>query len=420
MISGRVIVCIGNSWHDDPTSKHHIMRALSSHNDIVWVNYRGTRRPRATAADFRSAKEILRRSVMGIERVAPRIHQITPFVLPGGGRFADRVNRRLLVRAIRNVAAAVDPARARPVQVWSFAPDAAFLVGALDEECFVYYCTDDYTRFEGFDLDRIRRTERRLLCLADVVFATSEELLRRKRLERADITLMRHGVDFDHFASAWRQTLPLPTDITEIPRPILGFFGLIHHWIDVTLIADVARLRPHYHFVLIGDCKSDVGVLNCCDNVYLLGRKPYSLLPAYCRAFDVALLPFVRSPMTRAVNPIKLLEYLAAGLPVVSTSLPEALRVPGPIRFGDRAIDFARACDESLFGGSAFCGDIGRCVERESWSDKVCAISDIVQRAQAARESNVTLNQSLSLARSAGVAGLAPVSITEGVTSHPC
>jgi glycosyltransferase involved in cell wall biosynthesis len=190
---------------------------------------------------------------------------------------------------------------------------------------------------------------------------------------------MRHGVDYDHFAAAWRSPPPCPADVAMISPPIFGFFGVIHHWIDRSLIAEVARLRPRYSFVLIGECKAEVTELERLDNVFLPGRRPYESLPAYCAAFDAALLPFTRCAMTWNVNPVKMYEYLAAGLPVISTRLPEAERFNGPITIADTAERFARACDEAL--ASAHPGrraEISRSVEEKSWHGKVDRLSAIL------------------------------------------
>jgi len=111
----------------------------------------------------------------------------------------------------------------------------------------------------------------------------------------------------------------------DIPHPILGFFGLIRDWVDLDLLAEVAKRRPDWHIVLLGDADSNVNLsaYRGTANMHFLGRRPYASLPAYCRCFDVGLIPFKVNELTKSVNPIKLREYLAAGLPVVSTPLPE-------------------------------------------------------------------------------------------------
>ena len=375
-----MIVCVASSWDYDPTSKHQIMRILSERNDVVWVNYHGSRRPDVSRADLRSAWSAVRRISKGIRRVTPSMIQVTPLVIPGAARpLMQKLNQRMLVAQIRRAIRSIDPDRKKPLQVWSFAPDVPYLQGAFNEECFIYYCVDDYTQFEGFDAERIRSAENETIERADVVVTTSDQLLATRSVKRPDAVLVRHGVDFDHFARAWRQTLDLPMDIAEIPRPIFGYFGLIHHWVDQDLLSKVARARPYYSFVIIGDCQVDVSALRRTPNVVLLGRRDYQHLPAYCAAFDAGLLLFDRTEMTQSVNPIKMYEYLAAGLPVISTSIPEALRYVGPIRLADTPDEFAGACDDVLADFSDRRREtISRTVQSETWRSRVDTLSEIV------------------------------------------
>lgn len=380
MIEGRIIVTIASSWDYDPTSKHHIMKILSEKNDIVWINYHGSRRPTANRTDLSAVCTALQRVARGVTRVSPSMLQLTPLVVPGATRRITKwLHRRLLIAQIRRAVHRVDPNGKRPVQVWSFAPDVPFLVNQFNEESFIYYCVDDYLHFDGFDRRSIESAEKQLIDQADLVVTTSRALHDVKSSQRRETLLMRHGVDFDHFASSWRKNLVHPEDIAGLSGPIFGFFGLIHHWVDVALLAEVARLRPHYHFVIIGESKVDVDALVSLPNVHLLGRRSYRQLPRYCTAFDAGLMFFTQTAMTRAVNPIKMYEYLAAGLPIVSTPLPEAERFGEAICFGQTPGQFAAACDLTLTADYAGRREqISRLVKSESWRTKVDQLSNAV------------------------------------------
>lgn len=381
-IRGRVIVSIASAWDYDPTSKHQIMRVLARDNKIVWVNYHGTRRPTFARRDVGAADRAIARFLRGAERVDENILQVTPLVLPGARRASVRRLHEWMLRAqVARAIRSVDPQRRYPLQIWSFAPDTACLAGAFEEECFVYYCVDEYSEFQDFDRERIVAAERATLRRADVVITTSRELYDTKRALHPNVHLVRHGVDFDHFAGAWQDELPRPSDMPAMAGPVFGFFGLIHHWIDTELIVDVAKRRPQYDFVLIGDCKVDVSKLRASSNVHLLGRRDYASLPAYCAAFDAALLPFVVNAMTRNVNPIKMYEYLAAGLPIISTPLPEAKRFSTAITFANDANSFARSCDRVLqHQGPRRREQIAGLVREESWHAKVATLCKIVGR----------------------------------------
>lgn len=380
MITDRIIVCVANAWDYDPTCKHHIMKVLSRHNDIVWINYRGTRKPRATRADIAAIGSALRSVAGGIKRVGPRFIQTTPLVVPGASHpLMLALGRRLLVAQIRRAVRRIAGYASKPLQVWAFAPDVPGLIGRFGEECFVYYCTDDFTQFEGLSPERITATENELLDRADVVFTTSETLLADKRRRRSDVVLARHGVDFSLFASAWRRRLERPADLPDSGKPIFGFFGLIHHWIDVDLLAAVAHLRPHYDFVFIGESKVNVAALEASPNAFLLGRKRHDELPAYCATFEAGLMPFRYDEMAPSINPIKMYEYLAAGLPVVSTPLPEAERYRGSVRFATSAQAFALRCDEIVAEKTPNRrAVISQTVASESWAAKVEFLSETV------------------------------------------
>ena len=391
MIRHRISVCIASRWDYDPTSKHQVMKLLARHNDVVWVNYRGTRRPRANSADIGAVASTLTRVVQGVQRAGPRMVQLTPLVIPGAtARLSQSANRRLLGGQIRRAVRKVQRQHDRPVQLWTYAPDVWFLADVMDYERLVYYCVDEYSEFQGFDPRAMARAERRLIERADVVITTSGALYESKRRLRPDAHLVRHGVDVPHFARALDNGLEVPPDLVGLRRPRLGFFGLIHHWIDCDLIESVARRRPDYSFVLIGaDHRNHAGLLRQ-PNVHLLGRRAYASLPAYCRGFDAALLPFVCNRMTENINPIKLREYLAAGLPVVSTPLPEAVRYSPDVLIASDAESFARGCDEAVAQSSPSRRKArSRRVAGETWDAVVERLSRIVEGSKPAPAANM-------------------------------
>jgi glycosyltransferase involved in cell wall biosynthesis len=282
------------------------------------------------------------------------------------------VNRRLLILQIRR---ALRRVRSGPVQVWSFTPDIAYLLGRFGEEKVLYYCVDDHASFTGYNRQQVCRDEEELCRRADLVVTTATALQEAKAPLNPNTILVPHGVDYEHFSRALSNHLPVPADMAGIPRPRLGFFGLIRDWVDVDLLAEVARRRPDWHVVLIGDSTVDLTPYNGLANLHFLGRKPYEDLPAYCRQFDVGLIPFKINELTRAVNPIKLREYLAAGLPVVSTPLPEAKAYGRLVEIADSAGTFADAVDRAL-ADVRQPGERAAAVAGETWTEKVVSICD--------------------------------------------
>ncbi len=384
MIEGRNIICIASNWFYDPTSKHHVMRTLAERNHVIWVNHHGSRRPRASAADARAAMGKLRQIVQGPRRVGDNVTVVTPLVIPAPGSSAVRsLNRRLLVRQVSGVLRTLPR---RPVQLWTFAPDVDYLCGQFGEECLVYYCVDDFAEFSGYDRAAILAAEARLAARADLVLVTSEALLESRRSANPRVHLMTHGVDYQHFAQATLPETPTAAELSSLPRPILGFWGLLQDWVDLDLIAAVGRARPTWSIVLIGEAATNLSSLVALRNVHCLGRRSYAELPAFAKGFDVGLIPFRVSRLTQAVNPIKLREYLAAGLPVVSTPLPEVRRYSPWVMIARDAAEFIAACEQAAnWRGSAEIAAAQAAMRRETWPEKVEMISELIEETLRAR-----------------------------------
>ena len=382
MIRDRNIICVASNWFEHPTSKQHIMRLLAEQNHILWVNYHASRRPKLNRSDSRMIFRRLRQAWTGVRRVSRgpsgTIDVLSPLLLPlPESPTARFLNARLLIRQISST---LESLPQYPTQLWLFTPDAPELIRPLQPEKVVYYCVDDFAAFTGYNTALVTRLEQSTLGAADVVITTSETLYERHRQQHPDTHLVPHGVDFEHFASTADVSVEqLPPDIRDIPKPVFGYLGLISHYVDLDLIAGAARRKPEWSFVLIGSVRCDTCALNGLDNVHLLGGKPYDELPRYCRAFDVGLIPFRMNRLTRAVNPIKLREYLAAGLPVVSAPLPEVLRYTPAVHTAETLDRFIAACGTALVasqdGNSA-----GRraLVRQESWRARVEQLSQVV------------------------------------------
>ena len=176
---------------------------------------------------------------------------------------------------------------------------------------------------------------------------TSELLLQTKGRINPKTVLVRHGVDLTHYRRALDPGTAVPADVAGLPHPVIGFFGLIADWVDLELLAEVAKHYAKGSLVLLGKVVTDVSVLSSLPNVHFLGRKPYGELPSYCKAFDVALNPFRMNELTLNANPLKVREYLAAGLPVVSTPIPEVERL-GLCHIADGPAATIEAIDAAL------------------------------------------------------------------------
>ncbi|MFN2315441.1 MAG: glycosyltransferase [Gemmatimonadales bacterium] len=323
-MKGRDIVCFANDWRTDPTSKHQLMKRFADANRILWVEASGMRRPNLASKDDLGRIARKARSFFTPARAErPGLHAYSPPALPlPGSAFADRLNAQLyrvtLRREMRRIG--MGP---RPL-IWIYVPHVAPWIRKLPRSGMVYHCVDKWSAFQDYDAAHMTACEAEICREADLVLASAEDLAERCRQYRADVHYVPHGVEHDHFAQAL-QPGALPADIASLPEPRVGFFGLIHEWVDIDLIGALADRLP-YQFVLIGASNQDLTALLKRPNVHHLGRKPYGTLPDYCRGFAAAIVPFRISELTLSVNPIKLREYAAAGLPVVASDLPEIRR----------------------------------------------------------------------------------------------
>ncbi len=207
---------------------------------------------------------------------------------------------------------------------WYYTPMAWPFTSQLEPTTTVYDCMDELSSFRGAHSD-LPELERQLLSKADVVFTGGHHLYEAKKRLHHNVHPFPSSVDVPHFAQA-RESQPDPLDQAHIPHPRLGFFGVLDERFDCQLVSQMAAEKPDWQVVLIGPiCKIDPASLPSGPNVHLLGMKQYDELPTYLSGWDVALLPFAINDATRYISPTKTPEYLAGGLPVVSTPIHDVV-----------------------------------------------------------------------------------------------
>lgn len=239
--------------------------------------------------------------------------------------------------------------RLRPRVLWYYTPMALAFSDHLTPARIVYDCMDELSAFAGAPAG-LRRAEQALLARAHVVFTGGVSLFEAKRHLHPNIHAFPSSVDVAHFARA--RTATEPADQAAFVHPRLGFYGVLDERLDVDLVQKAAALRPSWQFVLIGPVvKIDPGVLPRAANIHYLGPRAYDALPDYLAGWDVALLPFARNDATRFISPTKTPEYLAAGCPVVSTSIRDVVRPYGELglaRIADDPNAFVAAAEAAL------------------------------------------------------------------------
>jgi glycosyltransferase involved in cell wall biosynthesis len=381
---GRDIVCFANDWSGDPLSKKHVMTRLARQNRVLWVNSLGNRAPRASARDLRRIVDKLGRFAAQLgarpAEVAPNIHVITPLAIPNyRSRWAAGINRLVVGATVR---AAMRTLGFRDPLLYTFVPASAWVARRLGATHVVYHCVDEYSQFDGAGAE-IAALEADLIGASDLVITCSTRLQETKERLNRNTRLVRHGVEQAHFARALDPELELPADVRDLPGPTFGFYGLVAEWVDLESMARIAERWPHGSVVIVGEHnnadKEGMARLRALPNVHFLGRKPYQELPAYCKAFDVALLPFVKNALTENANPLKLREYLAAGLPVVSTDIPEAAALADRgVYLADGPDAFVAAAAQALAAGAGPDPARSAAMARESWDAKVADIENLL------------------------------------------
>lgn len=235
--------------------------------------------------------------------------------------------------------------------LWYYTPMARSFTEHLKPAAVVYDCMDELSAFKGAPAATLKRREAELMRNADLVLTGGQSLYEAKRHLHHNIHPFPSSVDVAHFAQARCVTAP-PADQASIPQPRLGFFGVIDERMDVGLVDAVAAARPSWHIVMLGPVvKIEAKALPRRPNIHYLGSKCYGELPGYVAGWDVALMPFARNDATRFISPTKTPEYMAAGKPVVSTSIRDVVRPYGQqglVRIADDAAAFVRACEDAM------------------------------------------------------------------------
>lgn len=366
MIRGRDFLVFADDWGRHPSSCQHLFRRIAEVNRVLWVNTIGTRTPTYSRRDVGRAAEKLRGWLGGARtdesaRDVP-VEVLNPFMTPFD-RFAPlrAVNAWLLRRSLRRALALRGVER--PVVVTTI-PNAVSVLGALDERASLYYCVDEFSEWPGADRRAMLAMEEELLRKVDIVVATSEALFAAKSRLHPRVRLLRHGVDWESFHAG---TGRVPPALADLPRPRAGFVGLADARLNVSLLAELARACSDVTFVLVGPRQLPAGELDPLVNVKFLPAVDYAEVPAVLQALDVALLPYVESRLTENINPLKLRELLAAGIPIVATPLPEVRLFASFVRTARDPAEWTAELRQALREGRSLAAERSASVRSCGW-----------------------------------------------------
>jgi glycosyltransferase involved in cell wall biosynthesis len=387
MLEGRDIVCVGTAdWRTDSwTNQHHLMVRLARRNRVLFVESLGLRRPQLAGRDLRRMWRRLRAGLKPAQ-LHDGVHVLSPLVIPfHRSRAARAANARILPWLVGRQARKLgmhDPV------LWAYAPQSELLIETLKPSLVLYHCVDDLAAQKGVDGDGVRSAEERIARRASVILASAPALVERMRTLSDRVVPAPNVADTALFATALEPGATDPA-VAALPRPRAVFTGaIVATKLDVELIVTVARRLPQWSFAFVGavgtgDPSSDVSALEAEPNIHLLGSRTYAELPAVLRGADVGVIPYAINDLTACVFPMKVYEYLAAGVPVVSTPLP-ALSGEDDIDFAGDPETFAKALQRALRGDSpARRAERSRGAARHSWDARLAEIAAVLETEEA-------------------------------------
>ena len=299
----------------------------------------------------------------------------------------DSRQRNLMLRGLLDEALASLNVT-QPNLIWYYSPAMITFTGHLKADCIVYDCMDELAAFRGAPID-LKWRERELFARADLVFTGGQSLFEAKRRMHPAVHAFPSSIDKQHFQRARQLRNPR----SDSQRPHIGFFGVIDERMDTALVAAMADLRPNWEFSMIGPvAKIDITDLPQRDNLNWLGGRHYSSLPGVLAEWSLGIMPFAINEATRYISPTKTPEFLAAGLPVVSTPIRDVVRPYGEMRLvaiAATAEEFVAQCEKCLAWTAtehaAWLARTDQFLARISWDQTWSAMNELVTQLVAQR-----------------------------------
>ncbi len=395
------VVFIDEDWDVPPSgfTRKRLLLALSAELGKVGSLMLCVERPLSPATFWRNGDKI-REAIggrRGLRRVADHLYLTTPWMflherlaplMPG----MVQLNRWALRRQIERDLSSLGENHKRRI-AWVFHPYQKDMIGVVSEQLSVFECYDEYAALIPSRRVAAKQYlyEDHILERTDIVLTTARHLYQTRREKNRNTYLVQNGVDYELFTTALDPLLPLPKDIADIPRPRIGYVGAVNGRLDFGMVDAIARHRPDWNFLFIGPNNGDRKLRRRPDflsvqqrpNVHFLGHRPYARIPAYLKAFDVCVIPYLVNDCTVSLYPLKLNEYLAAGRPVVSTDFAVDLEDFSDIVWIVEAGDW-QSFQQAL--AMAMQGDERRRLQgleaarANSWAERAKQIVSIVER----------------------------------------
>ena len=330
------------------TSKYQLSTRFAKDNKVLFVSSIGFRAPTSSSDDLKRIWGKLKGFFKGVKKVNENLYVLTPLVVPFSWfPFRNGLNKLILKAQVGWAKRKLNMSKP---YLFVFSENWHDYVINMQRKKLIYYTVDEQASFSGLDGQRFIEMDKKLNKAADVIFCSARTLYDKNIQTNSNTHYMPHGVSYELFASTLDESTTVAEDIKDIPGPIFLFFGHISYdWVDKDLVKFLAKSKPEWSWVYVGRYSMDDDEFSGFSNIHLLGEKEFEQLPRYCKGADIATIPFVYSKLTNNCNPLKLPEYFAAGLPVVSTNIPEVKRAFGDECYiGQDNEEFLAACEKAL------------------------------------------------------------------------
>ncbi len=380
MLKNEVLLIFGEDYGRHPHCLEHVINELLPYNTVLWIETIGMRSPRFTFYDFKRILQIIAKWIFSprgrsSERYKDNLKILAPVMLPfTDWKIVRRINQIFATRKIKHEIK--KRGLANPILITSL-PSACDFAKKIEEKLTVYYCVDEFSLWPGIPFERVKSMENELIKKSDLIFATSSCLAESKKTIGKKTHLLTHGVNVNHFNLS-----SLPKKNRQ--RNKICYFGLIDERCDQELIAFIAQSLPDCLITIIGEVVArDTSFLRQHTNVIFEKRVGYDLLPTRIQDQDYFILPYCINELTNNINPSKIKEYLATGKPVISTALPEVIKLSDFLYIAENKEHFVKLLVHLMTGKLSYSSEptLMYLKNNESWTAKASYFSDTIQNA---------------------------------------
>ena len=402
--AARDCVLFSTADWDEPywTNKQHTASILAARGwRVLYVESVGFRSPkvgsgRDWARLWRRLWRGVQSLVLGPPRRAENIWVLSPLMVPAGHHlpFVRSLNQALLRFSVTRFAKSQ---RFNDPVVWTYHPYMLDAIATLPRGPLVYHCVDDIAAIPGVDVEAFRNAQQALVGRCEAVFTTAMSLKETCQPFNPNTHFFGNVVDEAHFGEA-RVERALPPELAAIPEPRLVYHGVLSDFkVDFPLLLQTAQARPQWQWVIIGEEREGqrselLAQLARLPNVHLLGYRSYQTLPRYMRGMQVGVLPTLLNEYTRSMFPMKFYEFLAAGLPVVSTPLDFAKEPRAGLEVGGDLEAFIAAIEKQLARGKLSADESRAAVGDNTWERRLDKMLQITFHGRGSGNGNVQLH----------------------------